>query len=113
MRNWLVFFAFLVFVPAQAQPAEEISGCVDRQRAQKYLVDNNYAELLRGEGANGKTIAVWTTGLKIIVLNFQTPKVPGSDEVKTVCVDTSASKVEFSLEVIEKLIGSAAGAAKK
>ena len=51
--------------------------------------------------------------MKILVLNFQTPKVPGSDEVKTICVDASASKVAFSLEVIEKLIGAAAGSAKK
>jgi hypothetical protein len=114
MRLWALLFGFLIFAccPARAQPDEELSGCVDRQRAQKYLADHNYAELLRGEGANGKTVAVWTTGVKIIVLNFQTPKVPGSDEVKTICVDASASKVAFGLEVIEKLIGSAAGAAK-
>jgi hypothetical protein len=114
MRLWALFFGFVIFagLPARAQPADELSGCLDRQRVQQYLVDHNYAELLRGEGANGKTVAVWTTGVKIIVLNFQTPKVPGSDEVKTICVDASASKVAFSLEVIEKLIGSAAGAAK-
>ncbi|MGJ0509665.1 MAG: hypothetical protein ACR652_21580 [Methylocystis sp.] len=115
MRLWALFFGCLIFlcVSAQAQPANELSGCVDRQRAQQYLVDHNYAELLRGEGANGKTVAVWTTGLKIIVLNFPTPKVPGSDEVKTVCIDQSASKVAFSLEVIEKLIGSASGSTKQ
>lgn len=115
MRLWALFFGFLIFAsfPARAQPADELSGCVDRQRAQQYLAGHNYAELLRGEGANGKTVAIWTTGLKIIVLNFPTPKVAGSDEVKTVCVDTSASKVAFSLEVIEKLIGSAAGGEKK
>jgi hypothetical protein len=115
MRIWALLFGFLIFasLPAKAQPTDELSGCVDRQKAQQYLVDHNYAELLRGDGGNGKTIAVWTTGLKIIVLNFQTPKVPGSDEVKTICVYASASKVAFSLEVIEKLIGAAAGSAKK
>lgn len=115
MKSRIIFLAFIISsgVPAAAQTADEISGCVDRQRAQQYLIDHNYAELLRGEGANGKTYAVWTTGVKILVLNFPTPKVPGSDEVKTICIDASASKVAFSLEVIEKLIGAAAGPAKK
>jgi hypothetical protein len=115
MKSWMVFFAFLVstHAAAAAPPADDLSGCVDRQRAQQYLVDHNYAELLRGEGANGRTYAIWTTGVKILVLNFQTPKVPGSDEVKTICVDAAASKVAFSLEVIEKLIGAAAGSTKK
>lgn len=112
-KTVLPVFLFLASAPGNAQPANELSGCVDRQRAQQYLVDNNYAELLRGEGANGKTYAVWTTGVKILVLNFQTPKVPGSGEVKTICIDAAASKVAFSLEVIEKLIGAAAGSAKK
>lgn len=115
MRLWipLFFLPLFVSVPAHGQQTSELSGCIDRERAQQYLVDHNYAELLRGEGANGKTYAVWTTGVKILVLNFQTPKVPGSGEVKTVCIDASASKVAFSLEVIEKLIGAAAGPAKK
>lgn len=109
----LLVFSFFSSAPVHAQSANELSGCVDREQAQQYLVDHNYAELLRGEGANGKTYAVWTTGVKILVLNFQTPKVPGSGEVKTICIDAAASKVAFSLEVIEKLIGAAAGPAKK
>jgi len=97
----------------RAEPADELSGCVGRERAQQYLIDHNYAELLRGESANGKTLAVWTTGVKILVLSFQTPKVPGSGEVRTICVDATASRVAFSLEVIEKLIGAAAASTRK
>lgn len=115
MKFWTSLFVFAVFasVAGKAQPADELSGCVNRETAQRYLIDHNYAELLRGEGANGKTYAVWTTGVKILVLNFPTPKLPGSDEVRTICVDASASRVAFSLEVIEKLIAAAAGSSKK
>jgi len=115
MRLLAFFFGFLIFpsFSAWAQGADEITGCVDRQRAQKFLEDHNYAQLLRGESADGKTVAVWTTGVKIIVLTYPTPKVPGSDEVKTICVNASAAKVAFGIDVIEKLISSAAESTKK
>jgi hypothetical protein len=117
MRRRITCLAFLALAlaasPARAQAPDDIGGCVDRQRAQKFLEDHNYAQLLRGESADGKTVAVWTTGLKILVLTYPTPKVPGSDEVKTICVNASAAKVAFGIDVIEKLISSAAEATKK
>ncbi len=113
MKKLIVTCALLpacASIPALAQsfqdkPAGEISGCVDRQKAQAYVSSHNYAELLRGETADGKTYAVWTNGGQIMMVNYVKPPEPKADDFK-ICVIAFASGVTLNLEVIEKLIAS-------
>ncbi|MEK4033778.1 hypothetical protein WOC76_15125 [Methylocystis sp. IM3] len=99
--------------PAPQKPAEEITGCVDRAKAEKYISDHNYAELLRGMSADGKTHAVWTNGRQVLKIYYARPADEKMDELKTICFDGVVSNVSFNLYVIEKLVGSAAASADK
>ncbi len=97
----------------QQRPVDEIAGCVERAKAEKYIADHNYAELLRGTGADGVTHAVWTNGRQVLVIHYARPAEDKMDQLKTICVGGVASNVTFNLYVIEKLVGSAAAADKK
>jgi hypothetical protein len=96
-----------------AKAAEEPSGCVERATAEKFILENNMAELLRGESSDGKTQAIWTNGTRIVVVNYVRPADGKMDELKTICISNTVSNVNFNLEVIEKLVQSAAESLKK
>ncbi len=98
---------------APQQPADEITGCVDRAKAEKYISDHNYAELLRGTGADGKTHAVWTNGRQVLNIYYARPADDKMDQLKTICFNGVSSNVSFNLYVIEKLVSSAAASADK
>lgn len=98
---------------ADSKPADEISGCVERAKVEKYISENNFAELLRGSGADGKTYAVWTSGTRVLILSYLRPADDKMDDLKTICVSGVASGVSFNLYVIEKLVSSAAGSLEK
>jgi hypothetical protein len=95
------------------KPAEEISGCQDRAKVEKYISDHNYAELLRGRSADGKTFGVWTSGTQVLIINYARPPEDKLDQLKTICVTGIASNVSFNLYVIEQLVSSATGSLQK
>jgi hypothetical protein len=95
-----------------AKPADEPSGCVERAQMEKYIAAHNFAELLRGEGADGKTQGVWTNGTRLLIVNYVRPADGRMDELKTICVTNSVANVNFNFAVIERLVQSAAESLK-
>jgi hypothetical protein len=98
---------------APPKPAEEISGCLDRAKVEKYIADHNFAELLRGTSSDGKTHGVWTSGTQVLIIAYARPPEDRMDQLKTICVMGLASKVSFNLYVIEQLVSSATGSLGK
>jgi hypothetical protein len=99
---------------AQQKPADEpIAGCVDRAKAEKYISDHNYAELLRGTSSDGRTHGVWTNGRQVMIIDYARPADDRMDQLKTICVSGIVSNVSFNLYVIEKLVSSAASSDNK
>jgi hypothetical protein len=91
-----------------SKPADEPTGCVERAQVEKYISAHNFAELLRGESADGKTQGVWTNGTQLLIVNYVRPADGKMDELKTICVTNSISNVNFNFAVIERLVQSAA-----
>lgn len=117
-RAACAIFLFLAAAGARAQspqprPAEELSGCLDRAKVEKYIADHNFAELLRGTSADGKTHGVWTSGTKVLMIDYARPPEDKMDQLKTICVSSVVSNVSFNLYVIEQLVTSAAGSPEK
>lgn len=94
------------------KPADAPSGCVERAQMEKYIASNNFAELLRGEGADGKTQGIWTNGARVLIVNYVRPADGKMDQLKTICVSDSIANVNFNFSVIEKLVQSAAESLK-
>lgn len=108
-----VFYLAFAGTRADAETAvqkasDEIRGCVDRARVEKYISEHNYAELLRGAGSDGRTHAIWTNGRQALIIDYARPADDKMEELKTICVSAVASGVTFNLYVIEKLVSSAA-----
>ena len=97
----------------QQKPFEELSGCMDRAKVEKYIADHNFAELLRGASADGRTHGVWTSGTKVLMIDYVRPPEDKMDQLKTICVSGLVSNVAFNLYVIEQLVTSAASSSDK
>ena len=82
---------------------------MDRAKVEKYIADHNFAELLRGASADGRTHGVWTSGTKVLIIDYVRPPEDKMDQLKTICVSGLVSNVAFNLYVIEQLVTSAAG----
>lgn len=112
------FCLIFAAAPARAQTASpksapEISGCQEKAKVEKYISEHNFAELLRGTSADGKTHGVWTSGTQVLIISYDRPPDEKMDQLKTICVTGLASKVSFNLYVIEQLVSSATGALDK
>jgi hypothetical protein len=118
MRKLALGFAVFLALScgaARAEPsklADPPSGCVERTQMEKYIAAHNFAELLRGEGVDGKTQGVWTNGTQLLIVNYVRPTDGKLDELKTICVSNSISNVNFNFGVIERLVQSAAESLK-
>jgi hypothetical protein len=109
----MFFAACLSSARAETQKSvDELSGCAERAVVEQYISQHNYAELLRGESAGGKTQGVWTNGTQLLVLTYVRPADGKMDELKTICVSNAIAKVKFNFNVIESLVKSAADSLK-
>lgn len=108
---YLAFFAGAARAET-AKAADDLNGCVERAKVEKYISSHNFAELLRGETSDGKTQAIWTSGSKVLIVSYVRPPEGKMDELKTICVVGSMSNVNFNFAVIERLVQSAAESLK-
>ncbi len=98
---------------AQQKPLDEVKGCLERAKVEKYISDHNYAELLRGAASDGTTHAIWTNGRQALIVSYLRPADDKMDDLKTICVSGVADAVSFNLYVIEKLVSSAKSSLEK
>ena len=98
--------------PVPAAPTE-VNGCADRAAVEKVLADGEFVVLTRGHGKANKVVETWINSKgAVLTLSYDEPADKQQTSIKTVCVDSVATKSVYNGDTVETLYKSLEKATK-
>lgn len=99
-------------VTAPVAPTE-VNGCAARATVEKVLNDGEFVVLTRGHGKANKVVETWINSKgSVMTVSYDEPADKQQTSIKTVCVDSVATKSVYNGDTVEILYKSLEKASK-